>query len=427
VRLAVPRSGLHGEVRLPFSKSLSNRQLILGAHAGEAFSIRGLSVAEDTEHLIHILKSIGYRVAYADKEWQFFPPKAYPPKVQLYAGEGGTTLRFLLPLLAHLPLHAQVEAAPSLRRRPIFPLLHSLRKAGAAIHWGPAIYPISITGMPAWRPEALEIDSTQSSQFVSALMLMAPHLVSGAIICEKALHPATPAYREMTRSLLASYGMVWHPTERGWQLVHKQTPPSLTFYGEVDWSAASFFFGWAALGAFEGYLPLSPDSLQPEARLFCTLGWGYTCTFTPQGLYLSPTETPLEGIDISIEDCPDAVLMLAVVAAFAKSPSRLRGVHTLPYKETDRLHALTTELGKVGASLRLEDNDLIIMPTSRIPNQNLTLESYGDHRMAMALSLVAARSPDPILITEPDCVAKSFPNYWQNLSHLGAQCEIIPE
>jgi len=281
--------------------------------------------------------------------------------------------------------------------------------------------------MPAWRPEALEIDSTQSSQFVSALMLMAPHLVSGAIICEKALHPATPAYREMTRSLLASYGMVWHPTESGWQLVQKQTPPSPTFYGEADWSAASFFFGWAALGAFEGYLPLSPETLQPEARLFWTLGWGYTCTFTPQGLYLSSTETPLEGIDISIEDYPDAVLMLAVVAAFAKSPSRLRGVHTLPYKETDRLHALTTELGKVGASLRLEDNDLIIMPTSRIPNQNLTLESYGDHRMAMALSLVAARSPDPILITEPDCVAKSFPNYWQNLSHLGAQCEIIPE
>lgn len=426
VRLAIPPHGLRGEVRLPFSKSLSNRQLVIGTHRGEAFTIRGLSTADDTQHLVQILKTIGYRIARARDEWNFFPPVEYPSLIQLYAGEGGTTLRFLLPLLSHLPLHTQVDAAPSLRRRPIFPLLHSLQKAGATIHSAPAIYPISITGNPQWHPRALEIDSSQSSQFVSALMLMAPHLASGTVIREKALHPATPAYREMTRTLLAQYGMIWHPTDDGWQLMQTQPlPTSWTFYGEADWSAASFFFGWAALGAFDGYLPLSPESLQPESRLFCALKWGYDCAFTQQGLHLRPTGAPLEGIDIAVEDYPDAILVLAVVAAFATSPSRLRGIHTLPYKETDRLRALTTELGKVGASLQWKRDELIIVPTSHTVHQSLTLESYGDHRMAMALSLIAARASAPIFILEPDCVAKSFPKYWHNLIRLGAQCEIF--
>lgn len=426
VQLSLPRRRLCGRVTLPYSKSLSNRQLILGAHTGRAFTIEGVSAADDTTYLIRALQQLGYGVARSGQVWKFLPPETYPPSAHLYPGEGGTTFRFLLPFLVRVPVQTRIDVGASLRRRPIFPLLHSLREAGAALFPAPNIYPIRIEGNPAWRPHRFRIDSSLSSQFISALMLMAPALDLNSEIQELASCPATPAYREMTRALLQTYGIKWTSTETGWQLTEKASlPESLTFYGEQDWSAASFFFGWAALGAFEGTLPLASETLQPEARLFSSLQWNCRGEPLPDGVYLTPTGESPEAIDLSVEDYPDAVLVLAVVAAFAKSPSRLRGIHTLPYKESDRLNALLTELAKIGAVLRIDGHDLLIEPTKAVPRHKLTFESYDDHRVAMALSLIAARAPEPIYIKNPYCVLKSFGTYWKELERLGAQCEFL--
>lgn len=426
VRLSLPRGKLQGHVALPHSKSLSNRQLILGAHTGRAFTIEGVSIAEDTRYLIQILNQLGYTIARTGQVWRFFPSGNYPASIQLYVGEGGTTLRFLLPLLARLPVHTRVEVAPSLRRRPIFPLLQSLRDTGAQIFPAPDVYPVRIEGDPAWKPHHFRIDSHLSSQFLSALMLMAPVLETGTEIYELASRPATPAYGEMTRSLLQSFGMRWVPTGAGWRLTEKAPlPDTLTFHGESDWSAASFFFGWAALGAFEGILPLPSETIQPEARLFSALHWNCQYKSMPDGIRVFPTGRLPEALDLPVEDYPDAVLVLAVVAAFAEAPSRLRGIHTLPYKESNRLNALIVELAKVGARLYTEGQDLIIEPARNIPEGELTFESYDDHRMAMALSLIAAHSPEPIYIKNPHCVMKSFGTYWKNLERLGARCEFL--
>ncbi|MCX8112064.1 MAG: hypothetical protein N3E49_02540 [Bacteroidia bacterium] len=422
IRVKLPKRRLSGSVSLPYSKSLSNRQLILGAHTGVPFSVEGLSAGDDTHFLVEALKEIGYVAARVGSEWRFFPPSKYPSSVQLYVGEGGTTLRFLLPLLARLPLSARVQAAPSLQRRPIQPLLQSLYEAGAKVRLAPHTYPIGIEGNPTWRPCAFRIDSAVSSQFLSALMLMAPGLDEGTVIYELAETPATKAYGEMTQQLLMRAGWTWQFTEVGWQLVAKSAPySSYVFYGERDWSAAAVFFGLAALEAFEGVLPLSLDSLQPEARLFSALEWNYTLTPVAGGLRVAPKGVPLQGIEVDVRDYPDSALVLAVVAAMANSPSCLRGVHTLPYKETDRLQALVMELSKVGAHLAIKSDALVIQPAPRLPVEPPVFESYGDHRLAMALSLLAARC-EMVTITHPRCVIKSFPGYWRELEGLGAQC-----
>ncbi|MCX7652239.1 MAG: hypothetical protein N2200_05165 [Bacteroidia bacterium] len=424
ISLSIPQYGLQGFVPLPFSKSISNRQLILGAHSGHPFTIQGLSEAEDTQNLLHALRQIGYEIHEATNEWRLCPPTAFPPSAQLFVGEGGTTLRFLLPLLAHLPVTTQIEAAPSLRRRPLHPLLHSLIQSGAKIEPSSDIYPLKVAGNPDWRPQHLFIDSTLSSQFLSALLLLAPHLATGSTITELSLHPATPAYRNMTHQLLRDAGYDWQAREKIWYLSNKPFRQSLPLLvGEADWSAASYFFGWAALGAFEGVLALSLESLLPERELFTTLCWGYKVTPDFQGLKVSPTHEKLAGIECDIENYPDAVLVLAVVAAFAESPSCFRGIQTLPHKESDRLYALSTELNKVGATLYTTGTDLIVEPVRKMPKKMPVLDSYGDHRVAMALSLIAARSAEPIRIREADCVRKSFPHYWEVLRGLGAQVQ----
>ncbi|MDW8058133.1 MAG: hypothetical protein RMJ57_07650 [Bacteroidia bacterium] len=425
IQLRLPSGGLVGRAELPFSKSLSNRQLIVGAHTGAPFTIEGLSEGEDTYYLLRALAALGYIIQRDGIVWTFLPPSSYPSRVELYTGEGGTTLRFLLPLLARLPLQAYVHVGNSLRGRPILPLLQSLQRAGAHVRLAPNTYPLSIVGDPEWDPTSFYIDSSLSSQFLSALMLMAPGLKAGTVIYELAQKPATPAYSEMTRKLLQLYGWNWQQSENSWQLETSDEKQKLyAFRGERDWSAASFFFGWAALGAFSGTLPLSLESIQPEARLFSSLQWGYTITPASDEAFITPLGEPLHGKEIEVENYPDAVLVLSVIAAVAENPTRLRGIHTLPYKETDRLQALITELSKIGATLVVQGEDLIVYPTESLPKEPIVLESYGDHRTAMALSLLAARMP-AVIIKQHECVSKSFPRYWVVLESLGAECRII--
>ncbi|MCS7298050.1 MAG: hypothetical protein RMK19_04385 [Bacteroidia bacterium] len=414
---------LRGEVQLPLSKSLSNRQIMMGAQAQCSFEIEGVSEAQDTQDLCRTLVQLGYRIAQEKTKWWFIPPRSYPKEVLLYVGEGGTTLRFLLPWLARLPTRSVVEVGPSLRGRPIAPLLRAMQAAGASLFIPLTTYPLEISGNPKWRPTNFHIDSTFSSQFLSALFLLAPHLEKGAYIGEESAQPATPAYSEMTRLLLWQKGWEWHCTTGGWRLERQPLPSSsVAFKGEGDWSAASFFFGWAALAGFEGFLPLPLDTLQPEQKLFTHLKWGYDFSLAPGGLLIRPTEDKLPPIEADLTDFPDALIVLTVAAAFAEGPSRLKGIQTLPYKETHRINALAQELRKVGAEVQVDQDALVISPTRRKLIEPLFFESHGDHRIAMALSMIAAKAKAPLFIVDPHCVLKSFPMYWRVLESLGAEC-----
>lgn len=416
-----PTAPLGASVALPYSKSLSNRQLVLGAQTGAPFRVEGLSDAEDTRWLVQALQQIGYTIGRRGEVWEFWPPKTYPKQVELFLGEGGTTLRFLLPWLARLPVESVVQVAPPLQRRPLLPLIEALRSAGAHIQTSPTLSPLRIRGEPEWRPSRLQIDSSLSSQFLSGLFLLAPHLPEGACIQELSAKPATSAYSEATRQLLQQYGWAWQATSEGWTLRYG-SKKSLCFVGERDWSAASFFFGWAALTPAHFQLPLHPTALQPEYQLFSALPWPYHYTLQAGSIEVVHADSPLPPLALDMRDFPDATLVLAVVSAFAEGPAQLTGIETLPYKESHRLQALQTELSKIGVQLSWDAGSLQIEPISYVPEGGVVFDSHGDHRVAMALSLVAAKSKSPIGIADPFCVRKSFPGYWEVLAGLGIKC-----
>ncbi|MCS7188378.1 MAG: hypothetical protein RMJ66_02760 [Bacteroidia bacterium] len=422
-------SPLEGWIELPYSKSLSNRQIILGAHTGRPFSIKGLSEAADTQHLIEALQKCGYTIEKEEEKFLFIPPHKWHEKVQLYLGEGGTTLRFILPWLARLPTRVQLDVGSSLRRRPILPLLKCLQEAGANILLSSdsQVFPLCLQGSPQWQPSSFRIDSTLSSQFVSSLFLMAPSLLEGTCIEDLAKQPATPSYREFTRNFVAAYGWHWQRTETGWYLSSGNSCPSpLHFAGERDWSAASFFFGWASITEAHFEIPLQQGTLQPEKELFTSDLLPYSLDLNaPIPRVKSSGEAP-SLLDVSVENYPDAALVLAVIGIFASGPSRLRGIHTLPHKESNRLEALARELQKVGAQLYWEEDVLYIFPCEHLPNQSILFDSYGDHRVAMALSLIAGRSSYPVGICQAECVAKSFPTYWKVLANVGVKCTFVP-
>ncbi|GIV23574.1 MAG: 3-phosphoshikimate 1-carboxyvinyltransferase [Bacteroidia bacterium] len=423
VWVSPPPSRVEGQVRLPYSKSLSNRQLVLGAQTGQPFKVEGLSAAEDTYYLVKALRSLGYLHAKEGKTHLFSLDSIRGTGAHLYLGEGGTTLRFLLPFLARFPGRFWIDVAPPLRKRPILPLIEALLSAGAQIKVALGLFPIEIWGEPSWRPEGFSVDSSVSSQFLSALFLLAPHLPEGAYIEERAKQPATPSYREITRQLLRAYGWEWIPTQEGWRLAIGSTPQSsLYFKGEIDWSLATFFFAWAMLVEARLFLPISSCSFQPERLLLDVLPWPLRLNWEEEGLWVESQGGPIPAIEMDVRDFPDAAIPLVVVSAFAEAPSRLTGVFTLPYKETHRLQALATELARIGVQLKWTPDELMVYPLRRQILGDMVFESYGDHRMAMGMSLIAARSKGPVGIRQPHSVIKSFPGYWRTLTELGIKC-----
>jgi 3-phosphoshikimate 1-carboxyvinyltransferase len=261
---------------------------------------------------------------------------------------------------------------------------------------------------------------------LSALFLLAPQLRIGTHLIDRAEKPATPSYAALTLSLLAQKGWVWEPQDNGWTLSAKpDVACPLQYKGEKDWNAGGYFWGWIALGAGSLTLSLSMEALQPERQLFPTLPWPVYFQVTAEGIHIESREAVLPPLDIDISDYPDTVPVLAVVSAFASGTSRLSGIHTLPHKESHRLRALATELARVGAHLTWDDTALWIEPLSRMPDYPIVLDSHRDHRIAMALSLLASRSKAPIYITSPECVAKSYPTYWQTLAAVGVECTFV--
>ncbi len=420
VRIDPVRGEVGGLVSLPCSKSVSARQILVGLHSGGPFVVEGLSEADDTQKLIQIVRACGYRVEADAPIWSFEPGRPALP-TRLYAGEGGTTLRFILPWLAYLPGRAEVYAEGRLAERPLAPLLTALVEAGAQVEASGGV--IRITGNPDWRPRAFRVDASQSGQFLSALLLMAPHLEVGSEVREISGQPATLSYVEnLTTAILKKSGYQWDRVGLGhWILAEKGATinGASRHVGEADWSGAGYFWGWAMGVAARLEMLLDRESEQPERAFWMEGSW--PVQVEPQGAslwLLSGGEIPT-GWEGDIEAVPDTFPTLAVLAALSRSPWIIRGTHTLPYKESHRLMAMQAELSKVGAHIEWQEHRCYIRPPEKLPGEPLHLHSHGDHRIAMALSLLASRSAAPIYIHQAEVVQKSFPDYWEVLQRLG--------
>jgi 3-phosphoshikimate 1-carboxyvinyltransferase len=396
-----PDKWQNATIDLPSSKSISNRVLIIRQLCDQEFNIKGLSRASDTLELINALES---------------------NTDIINAGEGGTSYRFLLALLCCLKKDCTLTAEGKMMRRPIAPLVNALRQLGAEINY------LEKEGFPPVQIRAagiqggkVSIDGSVSSQFISALLMIGPKLKNGLQLNLKSEQVSRP-YMQMTLDLMACFGIVYD--RHGYAIIIEEQdyiPTDIEI--EKDWSAASYFYGWAALSKMKLQLNgLRKQSLQGDAIIAPLMKYlGVATKFTAKGIELSNTGKTRPFLTFDFNDNPDLVPTIAVVCACLRINGRYKGVSHLKHKESDRMHALSTELKKVNCLLEQAGNDWLLSIGKPFPAEVL-FSTYNDHRMAMALSLFAAEIPK-VYIENLQVVGKSFPGYWDQVKGLGIQLE----
>jgi 3-phosphoshikimate 1-carboxyvinyltransferase len=410
-------------VRVPGSKSLTNRALVLAALAGEgACELAGALRAEDTELMIAALRRLGYEV---EADWDAAPPRVTvrsPERVtlaggaELFAGNSGTTMRFLTALVSLGRGRYRLDGVPRMRERPVEELLDGLRQLGvrALSEAGNGCPPVVVEadGLAGGR---VRLRADRSSQFLSALLLVAP-FAGGAMVVEVDGPLVSAPYVRMTASVLRHFG---YSVEEGpGPTFRVPADPRRRWSGryevEPDASAAGYFWAAAAVTGGEVRVPgLGGASSQGDTRLADVLG-EMGCTVVRDAGGLAVRGGPLRGVDADMNDISDAVMTLAAVACFAEGPTRIRNVAHVRHKETDRLAALAAELRRLGAGVEESADGLTICPR---PLRGAAVRTYGDHRMAMALALVGLRVPG-VEITDPGCVAKTYPDFFADLEKL---------
>ncbi|MDQ6638495.1 MAG: bifunctional 3-phosphoshikimate 1-carboxyvinyltransferase/cytidylate kinase [Pseudomonadota bacterium] len=430
-----PLRAVAGSVRVPGSKSISNRALLLAGFAAGTTNISGLLHSDDTQVMLEALKQLGCRIEGERDEIAVtgVGARRLDQQSTLWLGNAGTAMR---PLVAALALGAapgarfEFRGTPRMHERPIGDLVDALRSLGCAIEYlgQPGFPPLAAHAVPAGlvldRPIVVRGDV--SSQFLTSLLLALPQRTgsAGAVI-EVAGELISKPYVDITLRLLERFGVV--VAREGWRRFHVSAPQGLQspgrFVVEGDASSASYFIAAAAIAAREAPLRIEgvgSDSIQGDiAFVDAVRAMGATIDAEPHALTVRAGRFPLAPITLDCNHIPDAAMTLAALALFASGPSRLENVASWRVKETDRLAAMAAELRKVGASVVEGDDSLAITPP--VSWRAASIETYDDHRMAMALSLAAfngAADPAlslPLRIGDPRCVAKTWPDYFEAL------------
>lgn len=401
-KLSTKKPTVNGVISLPASKSISNRMLIIQALCPVDFKIRNISTSDDTKVLIDALKNI-------DKE-------------TFDIGAAGTTMRFLTAYFSLIPGKRILTGSARMKQRPIDELVSILQLFGAEIQYleQEKFPPIKIEGKKLMA-SPVTIRGDISSQFITALLLIAPYLEGhfSLTIESKIL---SKDYIMMTIKLMEMYGIniVWD--DKTIHVNHGQyIPHDISI--ESDWSSASYWFEVVSLSENSTIelIGLQPESLQGDSvlpELFQPLG--VDARFTNSGIILKSVRTTCEFFEYDFSNCPDLAQTLAVTLVAKKIPFRLTGLDNLSIKETDRIQALITELLKFGIHLqKAETNCLSWAGNEQISaSDEIIIETYHDHRMALAFAPLALKTRS-LQISNPGVVSKSYPNFWNDLRETG--------
>ena len=384
-------------ITLPASKSIANRALIIDALAGGNSTIENISEARDTQTMRRLLKS-GDTV--------------------LDVLDAGTTMRFLTAYLA-VSVSRQGKVLTGTERmcqRPIKVLVDALQELGASISYvkNVGFPPIKIDAFDKQKVKALKVRGDMSSQYISALLMIAPTLPQGLSI-ELTGKIGSKPYISMTLKVMESFGVkaVW---EGNVIEVPPQTYRPVDYYVEPDWSAASYWYSIAALskGGNITLQGLKEASLQGDRVIAAIMEpLGVSTTFTSEGALLSRKDH-VQRTSIDFTHCPDLAQTVAVVCAVKGITCQMTGLESLRIKETDRIAALQNELGKLGSNIVEDNGKWLLTPSHNLSeHQDITVKTYEDHRMAMAFGPLATHMD--VFILDPSVVNKSYPGYWKDL------------
>ncbi len=408
-----PVDHIDGVVQLPGSKSISNRVLLLAALADGATRIGNLLHSEDTEFMLDALRTLGIGVTQTGAAVQIVgrggPLVTDAVERELYLGMAGTAFR---PLTAALCLGRgtfRLMGSPRMAQRPIADLVDALRSLGASIRYlgNDGFPPLEIRGT-GLRGGEVTMRGDVSSQFLTSLMLCAP-LASSPVTVTIDGEQVSKPYLDLTIDLMRRFGVRAHHADyRRFEIPtgHYRSPGSIDVEGDA--SSATYFLAAAAIRGAVTVRGIGRASVQGDLAFVDVLrNMGATVrTFDDR---VEVTAAPLHGIDVDLNAIPDAAMTLAVLALFASGTTRIRNIANWRVKETDRLTAMATELRKLGAHV-VEGADCIDVTAPKRFNA-ATIDTYGDHRIAMCFSL-AALGGVPVTIRDPDCVAKTFPDYF---------------
>lgn len=412
-----------GVVRLPGSKSISNRTLLLAALAQGTTSIKDLLASDDTHVMLMALQKLGVNWVQVDEGQDYIVSGAngaFPVhQADLFMGNAGTAIRPLTAALAVMGGDYTVHGVARMHERPIGDLVDALNAVGTQIE---------CTGQPGYPPlhirrghlhaQRMQVRGNVSSQFLTAILMAAPlmakdHAVTIDVIGDLISKP----YIEITLNLMRRFGV--EVARDGWQSFtvaagqHYKSPGIV--HVEGDASSASYFL---AAGAIAGgpvrVVGVGANSIQGDVRFVEALQqMGATITMGENWIE-AQSNGVLKAIDADFNHIPDAAMTIAIAALYADGPSTLRNIASWRVKETDRISAMATELRKLGAIVEEGADYLKITPPAQI--QAATIDTYDDHRMAMCFSLAsldgAARRGNVIRINDPKCVAKTFPDYF---------------
>lgn len=431
-----PTGAIHGSIRPPGSKSITNRALVCAALARGTSELTGALDSEDTRVMIESLRKLGIGIEMSDERTRLTirgcagaPPCS---EAELFVANSGTTIRFLTAMLAATGGEYRLDGVARMHERPIQDLIDPLNQLGGGVQSEQQ------TGCPPVRIQSRGIRGGEvrvrgeiSSQFLSGLLMAAPLAQSDLQLTVDGQLVSQP-YIDMTLQVMKSFGVTVEGTAKSasaeQQPLSAQQPgtswhftvPAPRVYQatrypiEPDASAASYFWGAAAIsGGDVTVRGLNRSALQGDVAFCdCLRQMGCRVEETDEGLRVQGGS--LRGVDVDMNGISDTVQTLAAVALFAEGPTTIRGVAHIRHKETDRIGDLARELRKLGADVQELDDGLRITPAAL---RGAEIATYRDHRMAMSLALVGLRLPG-VVILDPGCVEKTYPRYFKDLEKL---------
>ena len=422
----LPAHQVGGSLKLPGSKSISNRTLLLAALANGTTDIRDLLASDDTARMLEALEALGIKLEkIGDNDIRItgnggdFSVK----KADLFLGNAGTAFRPLTAALALLQGEFTLSGIARMHERPIGDLVDALRQAGAVIEYlGNEGYPpLKISPAKIQSGKPIKIRGDVSSQFLTALLMALP-LSGEAFTIQVVGELISKPYIEITLNLMARFGV--KVSRDGWERFHiparaqYQSPKEI--YIEGDASSASYFLAAGTVAANAQGLKIegvSVDSIQGDIKFADEIiKMGAQIEYGANHIVVKRMQGKLKAIDLDCNHIPDAAMTLAILALFAEGTTTLRNIASWRVKETDRISAMATELRKVGAIVEEGADFIKITPPAQL-SPHAVIDTYDDHRMAMCFSLVSLAGV-PITINDPQCVGKTFPDYFERFASI---------
>lgn len=411
MNITVSPAKLHGTVRVPSSKSAAHRMLICAALAEGISVISGVDISRDILATMDVLTASGAafqvdgsRITVTGRGNQPVPEKAVAD-----CCESGSTLRFLIPVMAALGISTEFRGQGKLPQRPITAYLRELPPKGVTFEYHDTM-PFTISGK--LRPGVFSLEGDVSSQYVTGLMFALALLEGDSEI--RMLSPLeSKPYVSLTIDCLKQFGIKIEETATGYQIPGGQKMQACDLTVEGDYSQAAFFYVANALGSDVTLRNLKPDSVQGDRKIV---------EITDQLRRQREAGVPV-CFEADAADIPDLVPILAVLATFGTAPSRIYNARRLIFKECDRLAATADMLNRLGGKVTVTEDGLEIQPVEALHGG--TIDACNDHRIAMCAAVAATRCTGDVTILGGECVKKSYPRFYEDYHELGGITDVI--